>query len=95
MTAIFGIEAQLRQRVNFFYWNLLQARESKAAYDVIYLRNVLIYFDDKAKVKVINHLRRQLKPGGFLHGWPCRVAARPGGGYGSASPWLLPVYLSE
>ncbi|CAM5204205.1 CheR family methyltransferase [Alishewanella longhuensis] len=62
----FRIEAQLRQRVNFFYWNLLQARESKAAYDVIYLRNVLIYFDDKAKVKVINHLRRQLKPGGFL-----------------------------
>lgn len=62
----FRIDAQIRHRINFFYWNLLQARDSTAVYDVIYLRNVLIYFDDKTKVKVINLLRQQLKPDGYL-----------------------------
>jgi len=34
--------------------------------DIIFCRNVLIYFDEKAKKMVIDNLYESLKPGGFL-----------------------------
>jgi len=34
--------------------------------DIIFCRNVLIYFDEKAKKKVIDLMYESLKPGGFL-----------------------------
>jgi chemotaxis protein methyltransferase CheR len=34
--------------------------------DVVFCRNVLIYFDDKAKQKAVSLLYDSLRPGGFL-----------------------------
>lgn len=62
----FRIEQQIRDHINFHYWNLLQPKEYDGGYDVIFLRNVLIYFDNKIKNHVLTQLRRHLKPGGFL-----------------------------
>ena len=52
-------------------------------FDVIFLRNVLIYFDQKTKTKVVERLLSALKPGGYfivshsesLHGITQRLAA--------------------
>lgn len=38
----------------------------RASMDVIFCRNVLIYFDDQAKQKVIEHFFQALKPEGYL-----------------------------
>jgi len=34
--------------------------------DIVFLRNVLIYFDIATKRMVLSHVRRVLRPGGFL-----------------------------
>jgi chemotaxis protein methyltransferase CheR len=34
--------------------------------DIVFLRNVLIYFDPQTKRTVLGHVRRQLRPGGYL-----------------------------
>ena len=34
--------------------------------DIVFLRNVLIYFDLDTKRTVLSHVRRVLRPGGFL-----------------------------
>jgi chemotaxis protein methyltransferase CheR len=34
--------------------------------DIVFLRNVLIYFDLETKRTVLTHVRRVLRPGGFL-----------------------------
>jgi chemotaxis protein methyltransferase CheR len=35
-------------------------------FDVIFLRNVMIYFDQETKTKVVQHLLPRLRSGGYL-----------------------------
>ena len=34
--------------------------------DIVLLRNVLVYFDDDTKQKILKNIRNTLSPGGFL-----------------------------
>lgn len=36
------------------------------SYDLILLRNVLIYFDEKVRLRVFNHIYGAMRPGGYL-----------------------------
>lgn len=65
-TGNFMIDQSLRQRVDFRFANLNQALPPLGEFDVIFLRNVLIYFDIDTKRAVVNRLIDQLKPGGCL-----------------------------
>lgn len=47
--------------------NLFQPWPLKAAYDVIFCRNVMIYFDDRAKAELEARFVNQLAPGGHLY----------------------------
>ena len=60
------IRRELRERVQVCQHNLLDSAAELGQFDVIFLRNVLIYFDAKVKQRVVNHLLRQLRPGGWL-----------------------------
>jgi chemotaxis protein methyltransferase CheR len=60
------INSQLRQKVNFQILNLLNVPYRLGLFDVIFCRNVLIYFSNDNKTKVINGLIDCLKPGGYL-----------------------------
>lgn len=63
----FMIAAALRQRVSFEQVNLTQPiPASIGEFDVIFLRNVMIYFDMETKRKVVAHLLPRLKPGGYF-----------------------------
>jgi chemotaxis protein methyltransferase CheR len=60
------IEKKLRDRVRFMQHNLTMPPPALGGFDVIFLRNVLIYFDQLTKRQVVSRLLPQLKPGGFF-----------------------------
>ncbi|CBL46814.1 Chemotaxis protein methyltransferase, CheR-type [gamma proteobacterium HdN1] len=60
------VHKMLRERVRFCYSNLLQPRQDLGTFDVIFLRNVMIYFDNDTKLKVVRNLLPYLKNDGFL-----------------------------
>lgn len=57
---------QVRSMVTFSQHNLLHAAPPGGPFDIIYLRNVLIYFDLETRRDVLRSVRRALRPGGFL-----------------------------
>jgi chemotaxis protein methyltransferase CheR len=60
------VQEQVRRRVQFHRHNLLDAPPAGGPFDVVFLRNVLIYFDLATKRAVLARIRRVLRPGGFL-----------------------------
>jgi len=74
----FMIDRCLRARITFAQHNLLQRpapellssvqtqTSADNLFDVIFLRNVLIYFDQPTKQRVLDHLVSVLRPGGWL-----------------------------
>ena len=61
------IARELRERVSFLQANLMQPLPSLPMFDVIFLRNVLIYFDNEAKADIVRRVITQLKPDGVLY----------------------------
>jgi chemotaxis protein methyltransferase CheR len=58
---------EIRKKVSFMRINLMEASYPvHEAFDVIFCRNVLIYFDRPTQEKVINKLATKLKPGGYF-----------------------------
>lgn len=64
----FELSPAIKSMVSFQQVNLTDEKRirSIAGKDVIFCRNVLIYFDDKAKQKVVSLLYDSLKPKGYL-----------------------------
>ena len=64
---LFCISKKLKQHVNFHRLNLMRPLPVKLGeFDLIFLRNVLIYFDNQTKKKVVERLIQKLKPGGYF-----------------------------
>jgi chemotaxis protein methyltransferase CheR len=60
------ITASLRRNVSFRLMNLTAPLPAMAPFDVIFLRNVLIYFDVATKKSVLRNVARLIKPDGWL-----------------------------
>jgi len=60
------ISADIRPKVAFVAHNLLQDCTALGRFDIIFCRNVLIYFDDATKREVLCRLAAQLAPDGYL-----------------------------
>lgn len=60
------VERALRSRVQFLQVNLNTTLPRLASFDVIFLRNVMIYFNGDTKRQVVARIIEQLKPGGFF-----------------------------
>jgi chemotaxis protein methyltransferase CheR len=56
----------IRKMVQFRQLNLIADFASLGTFDVVFCRNVLIYFDQATKVGVLDRIYRQLAPDGFL-----------------------------
>lgn len=56
----------LRSRIRFQALNLLGLPYSNGKFDIIFCRNVLIYFSQDNKTKVLDGLIDSLNPGGYL-----------------------------
>ncbi|KRQ11444.1 MULTISPECIES: CheR family methyltransferase [Bradyrhizobium] len=60
------INPELRAMIQHRQLNLLQDFSHLGTFDVIFCRNVLIYFDQETKINIFNRLARQIEPDGFL-----------------------------
>lgn len=60
------IERNLRSKVRFAQVNLNTALPELGQFDVIFLRNVMIYFNDDTKRQVVARVLSLLKPGGYF-----------------------------
>ncbi len=61
------IDAGLRDMIRFRPFNLLEDMTALGQFDVIFCRNVLIYFDQPTKQMVLERMARQLSQDGFLY----------------------------
>lgn len=60
------IHDELKRMVRFVKFNLLHPMETMGKFDVIFCRNVLIYFDTDTKKSVLDRLGDRLLPDGYL-----------------------------
>jgi chemotaxis protein methyltransferase CheR len=61
------IDPAIRSMVHFKQVNLLDDMAALGRFDVIFCRNVLIYFDQPTKTLVLDRLSRQMAPDGHLY----------------------------
>jgi chemotaxis protein methyltransferase CheR len=60
------IAPEIRAMVQFRPFNLLQDCSLLGSFDVVFCRNVLIYFDPATKTEVLNRIARVIVPDGYL-----------------------------
>lgn len=59
--------ASLRTMVTFREWNLLSSLTPLGTFDIVFCRNVLIYFNPPTKARVLSAVERQMAPDGLLY----------------------------
>jgi chemotaxis protein methyltransferase CheR len=60
------IDASIRAMVNYRELNLLSDFTNLGAFDVIFCRNVLIYFESNLKTQILNNISRMMPNDGYL-----------------------------
>ena len=63
---LWQINPELRSMVQWRKLNLLENFSSLGSFDIVYCRNVLIYFDQPTKVDVLQRIAKQLPSDGYL-----------------------------
>jgi len=65
---MYYVTAEVRKPVTLLRMNLFNEREMAGMrhFDVVFCRNVLIYFDKRSKEKILEGLYNSLNPGGYL-----------------------------
>ncbi len=65
--SVFVVEEELRRMVSFARLNLAHPPyPMKGPFDVVFCRNVMIYFDNPVRKALLDEAWRLLKPGGYL-----------------------------
>lgn len=60
------LKPEIRNMVKFEYFNLLEKMTGLGQFDVVFCRNVLIYFDQPTKKGVLENIAKQMPPDGLL-----------------------------
>ena len=63
---LFRSVPELKQEVIFRQFNLMDPFPFKRKMHTIFLRNVMIYFDEKTKQELVQRIYDVLEPGGYL-----------------------------
>ncbi|MBF0373027.1 MAG: protein-glutamate O-methyltransferase CheR [Alphaproteobacteria bacterium] len=64
---LWQIDDSLRAMVDYRHHNLLQDLKSLGKFDVVFCRNVLIYFDQPTKTRVLDGIAAQMPADGWLY----------------------------
>ena len=62
----FLVNRQLAKNVRFQSNNLLEANNDFGYFNIVFLRNVLIYFNNETRIKVIKNLLENMRSGSYL-----------------------------
>jgi len=60
------VKDKYRKGITFKNHNLVHDSAFSQHYQVVFCRNVMIYFDEQLKIEVLKLLHKSIKPGGFL-----------------------------
>lgn len=60
------VSRELRERVRFLHANLNEPLTQLGSFDIVFLRNVLIYFNNDTKQQVVRRVAGSLRRGGLL-----------------------------
>lgn len=60
------VSTQLSRRVTFEQLNLLKKFDEVNYFDIVFCRNVLIYFSQELKSRVLKNLHQSMRPGAYL-----------------------------
>jgi chemotaxis protein methyltransferase CheR len=63
---VWQLVPDLRAMVQYRKLNLLENFSMLGQFDIIFCRNVLIYFDNETKIDILNRIRKQMPEDGFL-----------------------------
>ncbi|MBF0269013.1 MAG: protein-glutamate O-methyltransferase [Alphaproteobacteria bacterium] len=64
---VWQIDAAIRAMVQYREWNLLTDLKALGQFDVVFCRNVLIYFDQPTKTRVLGNIAGLMPDDGFLY----------------------------
>lgn len=62
----YEVTEELKQEVLFRKFNLMEPFPFKRKMHIVFLRNVMIYFDDRTKKEVVQKVYDVMEPGGYL-----------------------------
>jgi len=62
----YRLKEEIRSLVKIAYLNLLNSWPMKGPFQIIFCRNVMIYFDRKTQERLVNRFYDYLAPGGYL-----------------------------
>jgi chemotaxis protein methyltransferase CheR len=65
-TGRWAVKPTIKSRVEFRALNLLDSYATLGKFDVVFCRNVLIYFSAEVKKDILTRIHATLKPGGYL-----------------------------
>ena len=93
----YALPQWIRDTVSFHYGNLLTTHfdPGVATYDVIFCRNVLIYFDAPTQASVLRRLASLLAPGGLLFVGPAEAFLAASNGYKSLNEPMSFAFIKE
>lgn len=61
-----AISPDLRAHAKFKHANLINLPDTLGPFDVVFLRNVMIYFNAETKARLVGRVEQTLRPGGWL-----------------------------
>lgn len=65
-TGHYRVKPEITERVSFHQLNLLGEHRLQDTFEIIFCRNVMIYFDRPTQEQLVNRLCKHLAPGGYL-----------------------------
>jgi chemotaxis protein methyltransferase CheR len=63
---LFRVKPGVREHVQFKRLNLMEPFPHTKLFQIIFCRNVMIYFDQRTQADVVNRMAEALEPGGYL-----------------------------
>jgi chemotaxis protein methyltransferase CheR len=63
---VWQISEEIRKRVDFRHLNLVRPWTGLPNFDLVLMRNVLIYFDVETRRNILRQVKRQMRPGSYL-----------------------------
>jgi chemotaxis protein methyltransferase CheR len=85
--ALWQASSTLVEMVDFRQHNLLDPSRD-GPFDLVFLKNVLIYFAAESKRRVVGHVRAAIRPGGLLVAGPAEGISEMVKDYLRLRPWL-------